>query len=82
MILLLSHNREKNCYRRRMAETLHPVKTFWKRGQQSCVLYVGRGRFELRLIEDGVVVRSEACRDSGDAYAKSQRWAHEDLQGA
>ena len=60
---------------------LYPIKTFWKRGNAACVLYTGGGRFELRLIEAARVIRLEACRDSGDAYMKAQRWAHERPSG-
>jgi hypothetical protein len=60
-----------------MAVALNPIKTFWRRAAVTCVLYTGGGSFELRLIEADRVLRAEACRDSGDAYTKSQLWARD-----
>ena len=53
---------------------LSRVKTYWRLGPVACALFTGEGRFELRLLFEGDVLRRESCNDSGDAYEKSKAW--------
>jgi hypothetical protein len=53
---------------------IQPAKHFWKVGSRQCVMYVIDGAFEVRLLEESMVMGLAVCRDGRHARETAREW--------